>query len=112
MSKTDHDREVARARERADLARMRFSNAVSGVLDRLTPDRLRAEAIEVAADQLQQAKHDLLERFRHWPVAAASIGAAGLAIIFWKPARVAARYGLRIASIAWSTRDLWRRKND
>jgi hypothetical protein len=112
MSKSDKDREIVRARERADLARMRFSNAVTGVLQRLTPDNLRAEAIEVVSDQLEQAKHDLLRRFRHWPVAAATIGAAGVAVIFWRPARVVARYALRVASIAWSTRDLWRKTND
>jgi hypothetical protein len=112
MSKANKDREIARARERADLARMRFGNAVSGVLQRLTPDNLRAEAIEVVSDQLEQAKQDLLQRFRHWPVAVATIGAAGIALIFWRPARVVARYALRLASIAWSTRDLWRKKND
>jgi len=112
MSKADKERELNRARERADLARMRFSNAVTGVLERLTPDNLRAEAIEVVSEQLEQAKHDLLKRFRHWPVAVAAIGAAGVAITFWRPARVVARYALRVASIAWSTRDLWRKTND
>ena len=112
MSKANKEREIARARERADLARMRFGNAVNGVLHRLTPDNLRAEAIEVVSDQLEQAKLDLLQRFRHWPVMVATIGAAGAAVIFWRPARVVARYALRVASIAWSTRDLWRKKND
>jgi hypothetical protein len=110
MSKSDQDRQIARARERADLARLRFSNAVSGVLDRLTPDRLRAEAIEIAADQLEQTRRDLMQRFRYWPVAAASVAAAGVTIAFWRPARVAARYGLQIASFVWSTRNLWRPK--
>ncbi len=112
MSTADKDREIARARERADLARMRFGNAVNGVLHRLTPDNLRAEAIEVVSDQLEQARHDLLQRFRHWPLAAAAISVAGAAVLFWRPARVVARYALRVASIAWSTRDLWRKKND
>lgn len=112
MSKADKEREIARARERADFARMRFGNAVSGVLQRLTPDSLRAEAIEVVTDQLEQAKYDLLRRFRHWPVVLATASAAGVAVLFWRPARVAARYALRLASIIWSTRDLWRKMND
>jgi len=111
MSKADKERQIARARERADLARMRFGNAVSGVLHRLTPDNLRAEAIEVVSDQLEQAKNDLLKRFKHWPVALGTVAAAALAVLFWRPARVAARYALRAATIAWSMRDLWRPKN-
>lgn len=111
MSKANKEREIAKARERADLARMRFGNAVNGVLQRLTPDNLRAEAIEVVSDQLEQAKNDLLQRFRHWPVALGTVAAAGLAVLFWRPARVAARYVMRAAMLAWSMRDLWRSKN-
>ena len=101
MSRSDKERELIRARERADLARMRFGNAVTGVLERLTPDNLRAEAIEVVSEQLELAKHDLLKRFRHWPLMVAAIGVAGVAITFWRPARVVAGYAQRAASIFW-----------
>ena len=112
MSKGERERELARARERADLARLRFGNAVNGVLERLTPDRLRSEAIEAAADHLEQAKRDLMQRFRHWPFALGSLAIGLLAFIFWRPARVAVRYVLRLGSIAWTMRDLWRRTDE
>lgn len=112
MSQADKERELARARERADLARLRFTNAVDGVLDRLTPHRLRAEAIEVVTDQFEEAKRDLMARFKHWPVAVAAFGAALVALIFWRPARVAAEYAVRLSSIAWTLRDLWRSKDE
>ena len=112
MGRSEQERELARARERADLARLRFSNAVDGVLDRLTPERLRAEAIEAATDQLEQAKRDLMQRFRHWPLALGSLAAAilagVLALIFWRPARVAARYAFRLGSMALTLKGLWR----
>jgi len=110
LTEREREREIARARERADLARMRFGNAVTGVLDKLRPDRLRHELIEVASDQFELAGRDLLKRFRHWPAALGAAGVAALAIIFWKPARVAAGWAVRLASFAWSTRDLWRRQ--
>ena len=110
MSNDTRDRDIARARERADLARMRFGNAVNGVLARLSPDRLRAEAIEAAADQFQQARRDIMLRFRRWPVVAIPLAAASLAILFWQPARRVARWGVRLASLAWTTRQLWRRE--
>ncbi len=109
MSKAERERQIARARERADLARLRFGNAIDGVLDRLTPDRLRAEAIEIVADQFEQTRHDLIERFRRWPIAVAAAGVAMAVFTFWSPARVLVRYAMRLASIVWTTRDLWRR---
>ena len=110
MTREEEQREIARARERADLARLRFGNAVSGVLDRLHPDHLRAEVIEIATDQLDQTRRELLQRFRHWPALMGAAAAAGLAITFWRPARVAAGYAVRVAGFLWSTRDMWRRK--
>ncbi|MBO9576225.1 MAG: hypothetical protein J7494_10840 [Sphingobium sp.] len=112
MSRSDRERELARARERADLARLRFGNAVHGVLERLTPDRLRAEAIEAATDQFEQAKRDLMHRFRHWPIVLGSVAAGLLALLFWRPARVALRYGLRAVSIATAVKNLWRPSNE
>lgn len=110
MSRDETEREIVRARERADLARLRFGNAVNGVLDRLTPDRLRAEAIEVATDQLALAKQDLMQRFKHAPLAFASLAAGIGALMLWKPARDAGRFAFRLASFAWATRGIWRRE--
>ena len=108
MARTEQERELARARERADLARLRFGNAVNGVLERITPDRLRAEAIEAATDQFEQAKRDLMQRFRHWPIAIGALAAALLTLIFWRPARVALRYAFRLGSMALTLKGLWR----
>ncbi len=113
MSKSEQHREITRARERADLARLRFSNSVGDIVDRLTPDRLRAEAIEIIADQLERTRSDLLVRFKNWPVAAgaaAAVASTAVAVFtFWKPARGLLRYIMRFASVLWTARDLWRR---
>ena len=109
MSKSDEQRDIDRARERADLARLRFGNAVNGVLQRLAPERLTADVVEAATDQIQNAKRDLLQKFKHWPVVAASIFLAAAAMAFWRPARVVGSYAFRLASVVLATQKVWRR---
>jgi len=103
------ERDIQRARERADLARLRFGNSVTSALHRVTPDRLKQDAIEEAREQLGNARRDLMKRFRYWPVAAGAVGVGILAMIFWTPARVVGRYGARAVGIAWTGWQLWRR---
>ncbi len=109
MSREEHQRELARARERADLARLRFNNAVDSALDRIAPDRLRRDAVEFAADQVEDAWHEIIGRFPYWPLAAGALGAGVVAMIFWQPARAVARNVLRVFELAWATRELWSR---
>ncbi len=109
MTTSEERREIARARERADLARLRFGNAVTSALHRVTPDRLKADAIEEAREQINNARRDLMKRFRYWPVALGAVGVGAAALIFWKPARVVAQYGARAVGLAWTGWQLWRR---
>jgi hypothetical protein len=109
---TDAERQdLAKARERADLARMRFANAFDGVLQRVSPERLRDDAMDAVADQFTQAKRDLLRSLRFWPIAVGALGAV-LAMSFWRPARTAAGYALRLAELALAMKTLRRPKNE
>lgn len=105
-------RDIMRARERADLARLRFANAFNGVLGRISPDRLRQDAIEIATDQIEDTWHAFLKRFPRWPVAVATLGASVAAMIIWKPARVAVRHALRGVELLWAVQQLWRKTDE
>ncbi len=102
MTSTEQRREIMRARERADLARLRFGNAVTSALHRVTPERLKEDAFEEAREQLNNARRDLMKRFRYWPVALVAVGVGTAALIFWKPARAIAQKGARVAGLAWT----------
>lgn len=112
MSREEQRREIARARARADLARLRFSNAVDDALDRIAPDRLRRDAVEFAADQVEDAWRELVRRFPYWPLALGALGAGVAAMIAWQPARTAARHAVRLIELVWATRQFWSRTND
>ncbi len=110
MSKAQRERDLAQARERADLARLRFGNAAQDLIGAFSPDRLKARTFEAASQQFQTARQELMQRLRHWPVLFAGAALGVGALIFWRPGRKAARYALRLGSFAWATRDLWRRR--
>jgi hypothetical protein len=100
------------ARERADLARMRFGNAFDGVLRRVAPERLRADALDAASGQFETMRRQLLERIRHWPFALGLLAAALLLTIFWRPARRLGQRALHLAEFGWAIQRLWRRTNE
>jgi len=108
MSGTQSERDIALARERADLARLRFGNATQDLIGAFSPDRLKARTIEAASQQFHNARHDLMRRVRHWPLAFAGGALVVGALIFWRPGRKAARLAMRVGSIAWATRNIWR----
>jgi hypothetical protein len=101
---------ITDARTRADLARMRFDNALHGTLHRVDPERLMADARLAAQDQVDALKQKLRKRLRNWPYVAVPLIAALGALMFWKPARVLLRYGARAATLAWTYKSLWRPK--
>ncbi len=112
MTQDEQRRALARARERADLARMRFGNAVNAALDRISPDRLKQDAIEIATDQIEDTWHAFIKRFPYWPLAAATLGAGIAAIFIWRPARIAVRHAARGVELAWAVRQLWSQSNE
>lgn len=112
MTRDEQRREIARARERADLARLRFGNAVNAALDRISPDRLRQDAIDIATDQIEDSWHAFIRRFPYWPLAVASLGASIAALIIWRPARVAVRQAVRGIELFWAARQLWSQTNE
>jgi type VI protein secretion system component VasF len=111
---TNHEKQqrIHQARERADLARLRFSNAVDGVLERVAPQRLTADVLDAAGEKLDDARRDLMQRFRYWPVLVGGLVLAAAAMAFWSPARLVGRYVMRIGSFALATQNLWRPKNE
>jgi len=67
---------IADARTRADLARMRFDNALHSTLHRVDPERLVADARLAAQDQVDALKQKLRKRLRNWPYVAVPLIAA------------------------------------
>lgn len=112
MRPVDPRRRLADTRERADLARRRFTTALNGTRRRLSPDRLKADALVVAGDKMDEAKRAARQSLRRHPVLAVSAALGGLAIMFWAPARHLALFGTRASQLIWVNRKLWRSKND
>jgi hypothetical protein len=103
---------IADARTRADLARMRFSNALDTTIHRVDPERLADDARVAARDQLDNLKQKLRVRLRNWPYIVAPLIAGVALLMFWRPARLLARYAARAGTLAWTYRSLWRPKHD
>lgn len=101
--------QIARARARADLARLRFASSVRGARQRLAPARIKEDALVAASDRVEAARADARRTLMRHPLVAASSIAGLVAILFWKPARMVALYGLRGAQLAWLNRKLWQK---
>jgi len=100
------------ARERADLARLRFANALRGTRARLSPEHLKDDAIRAVSDRVEAGKNEVRRAIRRHPVVT-GVAIAGLgASLFWKPARSVAIYGVRASQFIWLNRNLWRSTND
>jgi hypothetical protein len=113
MSSADpqHQR-LVEARARATVARLRFISSAQSTRRRLSLGRLKEDAREAATDRLDEAKRDLRQTVRRHPVLVLSAVAGAAAIIFWKPARLVALYGIRGAELVWFNRKLWRSNDD
>lgn len=98
---------IAKAREQADLARMRFLTQLRGTQQRIAPSRLKDDALVAAGDKVDAVKADLKRSVTQHPVLAAGAAAGSIALLFWKPARRTALVGLRVAQFIWLNRKLW-----
>jgi hypothetical protein len=107
MKAAERELEITRARARADLARMRFGNAVNTTLHRLSPDRIKDDVIDAASETLQDAKRDLLKRLRYWPYVIVPMLATLALLFFWRPARALVRHAIQAGSLIWTYRNLW-----
>jgi hypothetical protein len=108
MSREKDEERLKRARGRADLARMRFTTALDATRRRLSPDRLKNDASLLVSDKVTEAKRSLWQSLRAHPIMTSSAVLGAAALVFWKPARIAAGYGLRIAELVWLNRNLRR----
>lgn len=112
MSEVDRQVAIVRARARADLARMRFGNDVDGLLGRFDLDRIKADVMEVAGEQLDLAKKDLLARLRHWPFVVGTAVSVLLLVLAWKPALAVLRQATRLIGPAITIWQLWSSRHD
>jgi hypothetical protein len=99
---------LTKSRERADLARLRFANAFEALLKRAAPERLGADALGAAGNQFETVLRDLRKRMRYWPLAIGALLIGLLTILFWRPAKKFGRFAFRLATLAWTTRNIWR----
>jgi hypothetical protein len=104
--------ELRLARQRADLARENFTLSLQKLRDRITPDRIKNDALTAAHDGVQSAKSGAQSAVRRhpWLTAAATISA--LLLLFWKPARFLTLYAARGAWFVWLNRAIWSRIDD
>jgi hypothetical protein len=112
VNTVDPEERLIRARERATIARLRFVSSLQSRQRRLSFDRLKNDAFLAASDKVDEVRNDMQQTLRRHPLIAAS-GVLGLiAMIFWRPARLAALYGMRGAQLVWLNRRLWRQIDD
>ncbi len=110
--KEDPALRLIRARERADWARLRFHNSLKSTQERLSFGRLKEDALLAANDRAQELRQDMRETVRRHPVMTASAIVGLIAVMFWKPARIAAHYGMRGAQLLWLNQRLWRQTDE
>jgi len=108
VSAVDKDQRVVKARERATVARLRFNSSLQSTQRRLSFGRLKEDAQVAVGDRVEQAKQDVRQTIRRHPFMIATGVAGLLAILFWKPGRIIALYGMRGAQLLWLNRRLWR----
>lgn len=111
MSKADPQQRLIRARERATIARLRFVNSLQSTQRRLSWGRLKEDAAVAASDKLGEVRNDLAQTIRRHPLLMTSALLGAVGILFWRPARLVALYGMRGAQLLWLNRSLWRQVN-
>lgn len=112
MKRLDPNQRLDNARNRADLARLRFVTALDGTRKRLSPGRLKDDALLVVSDRVDDAKNEARQALRRHPLLTLSAVAGAVAILFWAPARHLTLYAARAGQFIWLNRKLWSPKND
>jgi len=111
MSDTPPQR-LPEARRRADTARARFSEALRETRERVKPARLKQDLTDAVKGKVESAKDSTRVAVREHPVITTSVAASGVALMFWRPARFVALYGIRGVRLFWITRYLRVTRND
>lgn len=112
MTTPEQRQDVAQARAHADLARLRFSTALGNVRQRISPGRLKDDALTAVGEKVESAKLQARMSIRSHPVLMASAASGFVALLFWRPARTTLLYGARLAQIVWLNRKLWSASSD
>lgn len=99
---------LAKARARADEAKVAFQTSLTETKGRIAPSRLKQDVTDAINGQVQQTKLKVRNTVDAHPVIATSAAAGAAAIIFWRPARLLLGYGLRATRIIWLNRFLWK----
>lgn len=101
--------DLSAARQRADEARARFSVALLHLRDRISPGRIKDDAVHAASEKMHRAKENARAAVQRHPFIAVATTIAGLALLFWRPARSMMIYGARGAWFVWLNRAIWSR---
>ncbi|MBB5986318.1 hypothetical protein [Sphingobium lignivorans] len=72
MTTPEQRQDVAQARAHADLARLRFSTALGNVRQRISPGRLKDDALTAVGEKVESAKLQARMSIRSHPVLMAS----------------------------------------
>jgi hypothetical protein len=101
--------EIAFARERADLARARFTRRLSALRDRTSPARLMVDAGDKIAGQVTAVKASTRRAIWKRPLLSAAIATAVLGYFFRKPL---VRLSNSVAALGRNARDWHRRQQE
>ena len=111
MSDHRDAQKIAKAREQANLARLRFAHALDSTRHRVAPGRLKEDALVAIGDKVDETKQAVRDTVRKHPVIVGTAAIGTVAVLFWKPARAAALFGLHAAELIWFNRNLWRSRS-
>ena len=108
MSVAEPEARLARARQRADEARLAFSGSLEDAKARIAPARLKQDVSDAISGKVEQTKRKVRDTVDAHPIIATSAAAGTAAIIFWRPARLLIAYGLSATRMIWLNRFLWK----
>lgn len=79
------DEKLAAAAERAENSRAQFKSQISATKDRLAPEQLKQDALQIVDDYVEQGKQATLDTMKAHPVVFASSFLGTLAFWYRKP---------------------------
>jgi len=102
---------VAEARRRADVARAEFQNALTAARERISPDRLKRDAVVAVTNRMDDTRAAGVALVRRRPILSVLIGGTLAVLIFWRPARALTRGTSKLGRFLREQIEQWRMRH-